>query len=462
MALTGHGDNVTLVSLCILVITAVFFSSRIGRNLVESVTDRAARGWRRLSIDLIPGLFHLIMDFFTSVLELVQRFLYTIDEWLRFRSGEGPLRLIFKAVAGAVWFVVTYVVRLAINVFLEPQINPVKHFPVVTVSHKIVWTAAILAAPFYAEAMGWEGKAGTTYALGLLSTVAWMIPGMFGFIAWELKENWFLYRANRPAKLRPVAVGSHGETMVRLLRRGFHSGTVPKLHAKLRRAEYRGRAAAAHKLEAALHHVAESVKHYLERELVSLLNKCKSWNGLPLSVGEVWLAPTRIRAALRCPALDQAPVWLVFDEQQGWLVGSIGKTGWLAELTGAQRRALAAALTGLYKTAAVALIREQIQSCLPTGCCAYDITPEQLVVWPDANYEAEVIYRYTEEPKLHPHHVLGVPTMDMPTLTPERLIFARVPMTWEQWVTVWELDSAGVGLPDQLLPGIEVLPRASN
>ena len=46
------------------------------------------------------------------------------------------------------------------------------------------------------------------------------IPGIFGFLAWELKENWRLYAANRPPRLKPVVLGHHGETMRGLLRPG--------------------------------------------------------------------------------------------------------------------------------------------------------------------------------------------------------------------------------------------------
>ena len=44
-----------------------------------------------------------------------------------------------------------------------------------------------------------------------------LLPDAFAFLAWELKENWRLYRANRPSSLRPVALGSHGETVRQLL-----------------------------------------------------------------------------------------------------------------------------------------------------------------------------------------------------------------------------------------------------
>ena len=67
------------------------------------------------------------------------------------------------------------------------------------------------------------------------AVTVFFLPGVFGFLVWELRSNWRLYEANRPEAIGPVAVGSHGETVVRFLRPGFHSGTLPKLFARLRR-----------------------------------------------------------------------------------------------------------------------------------------------------------------------------------------------------------------------------------
>ncbi len=50
--------------------------------------------------------------------------------------------MVAKAGLGLFWFFVAYVLRFAVNVLIEPQINPIKHFPVVTVSHKLL-------LPFY-------------------------------------------------------------------------------------------------------------------------------------------------------------------------------------------------------------------------------------------------------------------------------------------------------------------------
>lgn len=52
---------------------------------------------------------------------LIDRLLYAVDEWLRFRGGQGRVTLVAKTVLGFVWFLVSYLVRLYVNVFIEPS-----------------------------------------------------------------------------------------------------------------------------------------------------------------------------------------------------------------------------------------------------------------------------------------------------------------------------------------------------
>ena len=139
----------------------------------------------------------------------------------------------FKMLGGILWFVVAYVVIFVFTLLVEPQINPIKHFPVVTVSHKLILPTGPAIVQKLSPVLG--GPLANT----LVSTI-WLVPGIFGFLVWELKENWRLYRANRPPKICSEPLGSHGETMLRLLRPGFHSGTLPKAFAALRRAVQRG------------------------------------------------------------------------------------------------------------------------------------------------------------------------------------------------------------------------------
>jgi hypothetical protein len=87
----------------------------------------------------------------------------------------------------------------------------------------------------------------------LVTLTVILLPGLFGFVVWELKENWKLYQANHGVALRgasarqlaanarqrapllePAVIGSHGETMRGILYRGFHSGALPKAYDKVR------------------------------------------------------------------------------------------------------------------------------------------------------------------------------------------------------------------------------------
>src|SRR5262249_4884232 len=145
-----------------------------------------------------------------------------------------------------------------------------------------------------------------------------LLPGLAGFLVWELKENWKLYAATRSPNLRPEVIGHHGETMVRFLRPGFHSGTLPKLYADLRPSErpsHRRRSwRAARKQREALQHVEERIQHFFERELLVLLRSTKGWGGERILVGTVVTGSNRVRVELACPQLGADPLEVAFEE----------------------------------------------------------------------------------------------------------------------------------------------------
>src|SRR5262249_54271983 len=116
---------------------ALLLNTRQARDAQEIVTDWAVRHGQRL-VDLFPRLLRFVMEVSRWFLERIDRLLYSVDEWLRFRSGEGRLALVVKAVLGVVWFLATYLIRIYINLLVEPTVNPIKHFPVVTAAHKIM------------------------------------------------------------------------------------------------------------------------------------------------------------------------------------------------------------------------------------------------------------------------------------------------------------------------------------
>ena len=277
-----------------------------------------------------------------------------MDEWLRFRGGQTRTTLVFKTILGFVWSVIAYAIRLFVNVFIEPTVNPLKHFPAVTVTAKMLVPFWIPITEAFATPLMILGKplAYTLATFGLHS-----LPGAAGFLVWELKENWRLYRANRPSTLRPVIVGHHGETLLRLMKPGIHSGTLPKLYAKLRKAERTAHRSGSwlpvRKLNARLHEVEESIRHFVERELLAFLHGIPAWENCPIEVGAIDAASNRIRIELRCAEICDQPASLEFTEHAGLLQSWIAEPGWQSQMTPEQLAAWTLAWAGFEQKAGV-------------------------------------------------------------------------------------------------------------
>jgi hypothetical protein len=269
--------------------------------------------------------------------------------------------------------------------------------------------------------------------------------------------------------LRAVAIGRHGETMLQLLRPGFHSGTLPRLYARLRWAEQEAIKTGIWRTARAYRHTLQEVEHairlFLERELVVLLRQSRSGLAGPFQVGRIALASNRISTELCHADCLEEPVWVTFEEQAGWLVAGIAEAGWLLKLPPEPLQALVTALAGLYKLAGVDLVREQIRAALPAALTAYDIEEVGLVASLDQDLGGEVVYPLGEPAShLKPESVNGAVGAAWPVLEARQLIFGRVPLPWRDWVRTWQQDEDGKGhLPllaaaDGLLPGIPHYP----
>jgi hypothetical protein len=435
----------------LLYVTAsLLLNTRPGLLVQETVLDALVRTWLRFHVDVFPALYRFIMDLFKQLVEGSERLLYVVDEWLRFRSGESRFSLIAKTALGLVWFGVTYVARIYINLLIEPTLNPIKHFPVVTVSAKLILP---FIAPLEIYLAHLFMPLGPWVAHGVATLHVILIPGVFGFLVWELKENWRLYEANRPASLRPVMIGHHGEPLPRLLKPGFHSGTLPRLYARLRRAARQATATgnwtAARRYREALGNLEENVRHWVERELIELLAESHCWGNQRLTVGTLCLSCNRITVELSCPGLDTERLRLAFEERSGWLVASIARPGWLPRLSQKQRAAFGAALTGLYKRGGVDLIREQLAAALDLPATAYHLSEEGLVLVPGDSSATATVYPLRDGP---------VQLDSRPPIPSRRLVFREVPVLWSHWVAAWEADQAGKEPPLPFLNGVEVLP----
>ncbi len=430
-------DSLTNAAI-IFLIANLLFNSRMGRNLEEMVFDWAVQTWNRYGMRFFMGLFWLVVDFFKGVLEALERFMYSVDEWLRFRSGETTVDLCLKGGLGVIWFVVAYLVRFCVTLLIEPQINPIKHFPVVTVSHKLLVPLIPHLAGILEIRMGIEKG----WAWTLASTVIFSIPGIFGFLVWELKENWRLYAANRKQDLSPVVIGKHGETMVRLLKPGVHSGTLPKLFAKLRRAERKARQSGnwqpVRKYLRAFERFQMSIRRYIQRDFLALLAASKGENAQAISAREIRLATNRVRILFARANSANNDIIIDLELHSGWLTGNVLQAGWARRLPVEQQQAPVSAILGLYKSAGVLLVGQQIQSAFSPPLAAYDINERGISVYLDTALAAEVFYDLLENHAVAPQVVAGNPPLIMPAPARSQLLFTELQITWQQWVQWWQ------------------------
>lgn len=440
-----------------LLLTAAL-NSRAGRDIEEVAAERIERAWHRIRIHFFIALFDLIMDTFKQVLELVERVLYSVDEWLRFKSGESSLVFAAKAALGVVWTAATFVIRFCVTLLIEPQVNPIKHFPVVTVSHKIILPFSFPLARLLEPVMGGP-MAGT-----VAGAIVLLLPGVFGFLVWELRGNWRLYESNRKPTLEPVVVGHHGETMIRLLKPGLHSGTVPKLYGKLRRAARQAdperRRQAEARVREKLHHVEEGLVRFFEREFLPMLSGSLAWEHIPVSLGRIEIGTNSVRVELPSPDSSHPAAWLTFAEQSGWVVAGSIEPGWIRDLPEEARGVFRTAILGLYQMAGVDLVREQIEQCFFPRVPPYDVSEHGIVVWPGDRYAVEALYSLEGKPMIAPQPQAVADGFQLPVLPGDRLIFGMSSIGWREWVAVWNGAREGRTGNGAMLPNVAVIVGA--
>ncbi|HKI36833.1 MAG TPA: hypothetical protein VKA46_33585 [Gemmataceae bacterium] len=427
----GWGPRILLFFVVVLVL-----NSRPGRGLEEAGSRGLVQSLTWLRAGLVDGLLRLIIEVFKAITDGVEYVLYTVDEWLRFRGGDSRLSMIVRAVLGVVWFPVSYVTRLYIVVLVEPGFNPLKA-PISLLAAKFVYPIILALElkerlpPMLEPLVG-----SSVVAKALAWSTLWLLPDAFGFLFWEMKENWKLYRANRPATLEPAAIGPYGETLLRLLKPGFHSGTLPKLFAQLRKAERdaheTGAWRAARAVRERLRTVEVSLRRFVARDVLALLHLSPEWKKKPLSVGAVDLASNQVRFELRHADYPATPLRLAIAEQDGLLVADVEEPGWLSRLTPPETRTLDQAIAGMYKLAGVDLVRRPVEAPAEPVPPVADEVPEHCTRRPlpaaSANGSADG----------------------------QAIVFGGVTIPWAQWVDWWHRDRLGEPPP----PPVSVLPPA--
>lgn len=456
----------------VFVAASVLLNTRAGLVVQEVVIDQLAVLWEALKHRALPGLFRLVMGIFRAMLELSERTLYRVDEWLRFREGDRRVTIPIKAALGFVWFFVAYVIRLYVTLLIEPEINPVKHFPVVTVAQKMCLSILPDLMSVLNRALS---PLGSVIGGTIAGTTVFLFPSVFGFLVWELKENFKLYRANRVKNLAPVPIGHHGETVGTLMRPGFHSGTVPKLYAKIRKAarkaeleESLGKEHAhgsIRGLQETLDEVKEAVRRAVDREVSDLLAACPRFALGKVSVKNIELGSNRMRVELACEPFSKAACVITFEEQSGLLVASVPEPGFVDVLPQPDARALFEnALAGFYRIAGVDLVREQIRAALGSDV-SYDVADEGLVVWPDEHYRTELVYRLDagmSGPVVEPVVRGDAPKNQPKPLDLRKVLFRDQHVSWNDWVAAWREDRPASEPIPRVLFGATILPAPSG
>jgi hypothetical protein len=419
----------------------LFLNSPAGRSVEERVLDICVRAWHELRFRIFAVIYLLVMDVFHDIMQWIEQSLYTVDEWMRFRSGDRRQFVLLKILLGSVWSIFSYVLRLVITLLVEPQINPIKHFPVVTVSHKILLPYGPQLHAIIRDSFGMTEAS----SVAIAGTIVMLAPGVIGFLVWELKENWQLYVANRPKGLSPVRVGSHGETVVALLRPGFRSGTLAKIYNKLRAAlRLESDPGHGYRSTRELHHidaVTLEVRRFVEREFCTLIEETKLLGSARVSVGRLMPATNRFDVELVNSEHPEAPAIVRWEDLEGWFLARLVQPGWLDLVSPELRQQLDQALAGLYKQAGVDVIREQVCSTLSAESQSPpDLTwsRETLTVQdgdqPAVSYTLQRDGLAPRDQKLEPK---GSETNGWPTVTRAQLIFGESPVVWSEWVESW-------------------------
>lgn len=426
----------------ITLLSSLTLNSRLGRDTQELTAEWVGNTWYKLHARVVMAVIDWVIDFFRMLLNFLERFLYAVDEWLRFHSDESWLSIVVKAVLGVIWSFASFLIRIYVNLLIEPTFHPVKHFPVVTVAHKMILPGLIYLEGSMVDVL--SPYLGTALARSVTWFNIFFIPGIFGFAVWELKENWRLYLANRKENLTPVPVGSHGETVARLLRPGFHSGTLPKLFRRLRRLEHQSasfkRFSARRAARGRLEHVETAIRSFVERDLVRLLELCPVWSETGLRCGHIHAASNSFSVEIECSLLGETPVVMLFQEQSSWVVASIHETGWLRFASADQLRSFQNAIEGFYRKGGIDLVREQLETNFIHNH-PYDINAEGLAIWPNGMFSYELQVDLNRTGPIRPVPSSEASAAGINSAEREAVVFSESQTHWVDWEALWTIPT---------------------
>ena len=333
--------------------SALFFNSGVGRFVTEWTTSYIRRLWRELRIRVIGSLAQWIMDLFRSLIASVEQVVNLIDEWLRLRRGNNRLIRVGKFLGGIVWFVVSYVLIFVFTLLVEPQVNPIKHFPVVTVSHKLILPTGPAIVKQLSRVLGctdgeyvWFGlPSGWCRAfLDIWCGNSKRIGDCIGRTVPRLSapKQWVVTARPCCVCCTLDSIPERFPRPICALRRAVQHGEPPESKRYRRKS-------------AVIRRVRLDVQRFVERELLRLLADQDSRLGNSVHVRYVHASTNRIDVELTCSLWPEETTGLTWEYLNGKLLGRIGPLGWIGELDDRQSDMLTVAVSGLFQRSGVDL-----------------------------------------------------------------------------------------------------------
>ena len=399
--------------LAFFVLLVGFFLLPYWRRFEEALVEMAGWVWNHLGLNLLLAILEWIMATFRLQMERISSWLRGLERVLLRPATARGRGLPARAFASILISPLVYVVRAVLLVFVEPQVNPVKHFPVVTVGHKLMLTLAPGIASSIAASTGKK----YIEVLPTVIIVLTLVPGIMGFLAWELKENWRLYKANQAKFLRPVVVGSHGENMRGMLAPGFHSGTLPRLFRRLRRADPIRRIGVMDQF----HQAKLEIQRLLENEFLELLRQCPVFPAIRL--GGLRLSPRQIQAQL---AVDGYPGFCLVLAWRGWWMEAVLGP---VPIEGERAAILDDLVDGFWHKSGADIARSDWKKALP-GLIRLEAGSDLVCVHTSDGNSSD--YPLDDSGPLKPSRA-GWPALDRVQM----LVSAR-PILWAEWDSRWE------------------------
>jgi hypothetical protein len=187
-----------------------------------------------------------------------------------------------------------------------------------------------------------------------------------------------------------------------------------------------------------LHHVEDSIRRFVERELISLLAESPAWSDVPLQIREVDIGCHQFTIDLWHGDPMYEPLRLAFFDRGGWLLASFSQRGWLNAQDQSRQRSFALAFEGLCKYAGVDLLWDQVVAELDRAWWWYDMNSDGIQIWPERGDPTTVLVKLRDTGAAAaltppPREILVPPRKQL-----LRILFAKSPIYWREWVAAWD------------------------